>query len=65
MTAEELKAKRMALGFGCRNALAKALGENKYAVEHREYSREAARAGCGVFFDAGTICTPVGPRQRN
>lgn len=41
MTAEELKAKRLALGFGCRNALAKALGDNNYVVEHREYSRWA------------------------
>lgn len=39
MTAEELKAKRLALGFGCRNALATALEVNKYAVEHREYGR--------------------------
>ena len=41
MTAEELKATRLALGFGCRNALATALEVNKYAVEHREYGRWA------------------------
>ena len=41
MTAEELKAKRLALGFRSRNALAKALGASKYAVEHWEYRRRA------------------------
>jgi DNA-binding transcriptional regulator YiaG len=41
MTAEELKAKRLALGFRSRNALAKALGVSKYAVEHWEYGRRA------------------------
>jgi DNA-binding transcriptional regulator YiaG len=41
MTAEELKAKRLALGFPSRNALAKALGVSKYAVEHWEYGRRA------------------------
>ena len=41
MTAEELKAKRLALGFRSRNALAKALGVSKYAVEHWEYERRA------------------------
>jgi DNA-binding transcriptional regulator YiaG len=39
VTAEELKAKRLALGFRSRNALAKALGVSKYAVEHWEYGR--------------------------
>ncbi len=39
MTAEELKAKRLALGLRSRNALAKALGVSKYAVEHWEYGR--------------------------
>ena len=39
MTAEELKAKRLALGFRSRNALAKVLGVSKYAVEHWEYGR--------------------------
>lgn len=39
MTAEELKAKRLALGFRSRNALAKALGVTKYAIEHWEYGR--------------------------
>jgi DNA-binding transcriptional regulator YiaG len=39
MTAEELKAKRLALGFRSRNALAKVLGISKYAVEHWEYGR--------------------------
>ena len=32
MTAEELKNERLALGFRSRNALAKALGVSKYAV---------------------------------
>jgi len=41
ITAEELKAKRLALGFRSRNALAKALGVSKYAVEHWEYGRRA------------------------
>jgi DNA-binding transcriptional regulator YiaG len=41
MTAEELKAKRLAQGFRSRNALAKALGVSKYAVEHWEYGRRA------------------------
>ena len=41
MTAEELKAKRLALGFRSRNALAKALGVSKYAVEHWKYGRRA------------------------
>jgi DNA-binding transcriptional regulator YiaG len=41
MTAEELKAKRLSLGFPSRNALAKALGVSKYAVEHWEYGRRA------------------------
>ena len=41
VTAEELKAKRLALGFRSRNALAKALGVSKYAVEHWEYRRRA------------------------
>jgi DNA-binding transcriptional regulator YiaG len=41
MTAQELKAKRLALGFRSRNALAKALGVSKYAVEHWEYGRRA------------------------
>ena len=41
MTAEKLKAKRLALGFRSRNALAKALGISKYAVEHWEYGRRA------------------------
>ena len=41
MTAEELKAKRQVLGFRSRNALAKALGVSKYAVEHWEYDRRA------------------------
>jgi DNA-binding transcriptional regulator YiaG len=39
MTPEELKAKRLSLGFPSRNALAKALGVTKYAVEHWEYGR--------------------------
>ena len=39
MTAEELKAKRLSLGFRSRNDLAKALGVSKYAVEHWEYGR--------------------------
>jgi DNA-binding transcriptional regulator YiaG len=41
MTAEELKAKRLALAFRSRNALAKAIGVSKYAVEHWEYGRRA------------------------
>ena len=41
MTAEELKAKRLALGFRSRNSLAQALGVSKYAVEHWEYGRRA------------------------
>jgi len=41
MTSEELKAKRLSLGFRSRNALAKALGVSKYAVEHWEYGRRA------------------------
>jgi DNA-binding transcriptional regulator YiaG len=41
MTAEELKTKRLALGFRSRSALAKALGVTKYAVEHWEYERRA------------------------
>jgi DNA-binding transcriptional regulator YiaG len=41
MSAEELKAKRLALGYRSRNALAKALGVTKYAVEHWEYGRRA------------------------
>ncbi len=41
MTAQELKAKRLALGFRSRNALAKALGVSKYAVEQWEYGRRA------------------------
>ena len=41
MTTEELKAKRLALGFRSRNALAKALGVSKYAIEHWEYGRRA------------------------
>jgi DNA-binding transcriptional regulator YiaG len=41
MTAEELKAKRLALGFRSRNALATTLGVSKYAVEHWEYARRA------------------------
>ena len=49
MTAEELKAKRLALGFRSRNALAKALGVSKYAVEHWEYGRRAI-PGLGASF---------------
>jgi DNA-binding transcriptional regulator YiaG len=41
MTAEELKTKRLSLGFRSRNALAKALGISKYAVEYWEYGRRA------------------------
>jgi DNA-binding transcriptional regulator YiaG len=41
MTSEELKVRRLALGFRSRNALAKALGVSKYAVEHWEYGRRA------------------------
>ena len=41
MTAEEVKAKRLALGFRSRNSLAQALGVSKYAVEHWEYGRRA------------------------
>jgi len=41
MTAKELKTKRLALGFRSRNALARALGVSKYAVEHWEYERRA------------------------
>jgi DNA-binding transcriptional regulator YiaG len=41
MTAEELKAKRLSLGYRSRNAMAKALGVSKYAVEHWEYGRRA------------------------
>ena len=39
MTGQELKAKRLSLGFRSRNALAKVLGVTKYAVEHWEYER--------------------------
>jgi hypothetical protein len=41
MTAVDLKAKRLTLGFRSRNALAKALGFSKYGVEHWEYGRRA------------------------
>ena len=49
MTAEELKAKRLALGCRSRNALAKALGVSKYAVEHWEYGRRAIPGGVPNF----------------
>jgi DNA-binding transcriptional regulator YiaG len=39
MTSEELKAKCLSMGFRSRNALTKALGVSKYAVEHWEYGR--------------------------
>jgi DNA-binding transcriptional regulator YiaG len=41
MTPEELKAKRLALGFCSRIALAKALGVSKYATVHWEYGQRA------------------------
>ena len=49
MTAEELKAKRLSLGFRSRNALAKALGVSKYAVEHWEYGRRAVPSWVPIF----------------
>jgi hypothetical protein len=41
MTGQELKAKRLSLGFRSRNVLAKRLGVTIYAVEHSEYGRRA------------------------
>ena len=65
MTAEKLKAKRLALEFGCRNALAKALGTSKTQWNTGNTAAGAPRAGCGVFFDAWNIRKLIGVRQRN
>lgn len=49
MTAEELKTRRLALGYHSRNALAKALGVSKYAVEHWEYGRRTVPGWVPLF----------------
>ncbi len=56
MTAEELKAKRLALGYRSRNSLAKALGVSKYAVEHW---RRSMPRGMGTLYWQLNDCWPV------
>jgi hypothetical protein len=51
MTAQELQAKRLALGFRSRNALVKALCVSKYAIEHWEYGRRAIPGWVPNFLD--------------
>jgi len=65
MTARELKAKRLALGFGCRDALAKALGTTKTRRDTGNTAAGPPRAGCAGFIDAWNIPKLVGPRKRN
>jgi len=63
MTAEELKTKRLALGFRSRNALAKALGVSKYAVEHWEYGRRAVPSWVPRFLQCLEHAQPGWPPE--